>query len=216
MTLVQYTGKRSPAKDPAGFIRKLREKYSNLDEEDVRTMYTRAVMLSQPPTTSRALFGADILSDDVTKAPWWRLISPRYRQLILSHPVETGMVLRGSGQARKAILHQGESRRGINRQSLISVEGLENTYVWCKMNEWTQDVSPHDLAIIRRSTDGKMRDFNRAIRVIEDEGPYDYVRPYGGAVVRERIRARTVDEIKYIFQDQSSKDIFHGFDPVKE
>lgn len=216
--IVQYTGLKSPAQDHKGFIKAVREKYSNISTHDLQTFYTRAVMLAQPPSSSRALFGRDILSDDVQSLPWWKYLSNYYRRLILSHPVDSGLKL-GNGlvDVKKAISYKGgEQRQGISRSSLISVPGLENSYVWCKMGSWEQDVTPHDLRIIQSATKGKMREFNRSIRVIDNDGPYEYVRPYGNAHVRERYQARTVDEIEALFRDQSRKELFPGFDASKE
>lgn len=216
--IVQYTGLKSPAQDHKGFVKAVREKYSNISTHDLQTFYTRAVMLAQPPSSSRALFGRDILSDDVQSLPWWKYLSNYYRRLILSHPIDSGLKLdNGLIDVKKAISYKGgEQRQGISRSSLISVPGLENSYVWCKMGSWEQDVTPHDLRIIQSATKGKMREFNRSIRVIDEDGLYEYVRPYGNAHVRERYQARTVDDIEALFRDQSRKELFPGYDASKE
>lgn len=218
MPIVIYTGLRNPAQNPKGFIDSVRKKYSNISNHDIQILYTRAVMLAQPPKSSRMLLGRDILSDDVESLPWWKHLAPYYRRLILDHPVDSGMLLKGgSAEVKKALAYQGgQQRSSINRESLVSIPGLENTYVWCKMNAWAQDVSPHDLDLIRAQQAGSMRAFNRSIRVLEEDGPYEYVRPYGNAHVRERFKARTVDDIQAIFRDQSRKQLFHGFDSVEE
>ena len=216
--IVQYTGLKSPAQDHKGFIKAVREKYSNISTHALQTFYTRAVMLAQPPSSSRALFGRDILSDDVQSLPWWKYLSNYYRRLILSHPIDSGLKLdNGLIDVKKAISYKGgEQRQGISRSSLISVPGLENSYVWCKMGSWEQDVTPHDLRIIQSATKGKMREFNRSIRVVDEDGLYEYVRPYGNAHVRERYQARTVDDIEALFRDQSRKELFPGYDASKE
>lgn len=218
MAKVVYTGLKNPAQDHQGFIKAVRNKYSNISTYDLEVFYTRAVMLAQPPATSRALFGRDILSDDVQSLPWWKYLSRHYQRLILSHPVDSGLVLNnGVADVKRAISYKGgEQRKGISRRSLISIPGLENTYIWCKMGSWEQDVSPHDLKIIRSAQNGKMREFNRSIRVVDEDGPYEYVRPYGNAHVRERYQARTVDDINALFRDQSRKEVFPGFDANKE
>lgn len=216
MPQVQYTGRRNPAHDPEGFIRKLKKHYPGISDFDIRTFYTRAVMLAQPPAGSRALFGADILSENVESLPWWKTLAPTYQRMILSHPVDKGIITSGIEDVNRALRVGGQSRDGISRRSLISVPGLENTYIWCKMNSWIQEVTTHDLNIIRSRREGPMRDFNLSIRVIDEYGPSGYVRPFGNAHVRERLVARTVQDISDIFQDQSRKDLYGGVTLHKE
>lgn len=218
MVQVQYTGGKNPQENPQGFIAHVKNRFPGISTEDIQAMYTRAVMLYRPPTSkeSVALFGEDILSADVESAPWWTYIHTRYRKLILSHPVDTGLEVEGVGQANAAIRSREVSRSGLNRKSLISLPGLQNTYVWCKMTSWIQDVDPHDLDIIFRHKGARSRDFVRRIRVIDDHGPYAYVRPYGEFHVKERFPVRTEDDFAALKRDQSRTEFFHGFDAIKE
>lgn len=217
MPLVQLTGPRNPAENPKAFVEAIRKRYANISTEDIQGMYTRAVMLAQPPVDSMSvvLFGRDILSDDVQSLPWWPYLSQRNKNAILAHPVATGVAVEGLAQAKQAMRMVG-GRAGVSRESLVSLKGLENTYVWCKLTSWKQDVSPRDLDLILSQKDPKARKFVRSLRVIDDHGPYAYVRPYGEALVRERFPVRTGDDFNALVRDQTSTKQFHGFDAIKE
>lgn len=219
MTLVQYTGGKNPEANPQGFVNHLKKRYPGIEPDDIRALYTRAVMNYRPPSagTVVALFGNDIMTEDVEKMPWWGNLPPQQRKVLLSHPIDGGVVLEGSGREFLTKLRSsGLTRDQISRESLVSLPGLENTYVWCNMNTWVVDVSPHDLDVLLRHKGDKSRQFVSRIQVIDDHGLYEYVRPYSRARTVESFRARTVDEIEAIQRDQSRKDLYHGIDTVKE
>lgn len=222
MPRIQYTGPRNPEENPRGFAMTAKKNFPGISDIGIAELYTRAVMYAQPPGYGDIiiLFGRDILSEEVATLPWWPLLDEFHQNLVLSHPIQGGVKLQGGVEDVKAAILGGyQGRTNIARHSLISLDGLENTYIWCRLNEWVQDVTPSDYAAMmehKRTAGPKSRKFFASIRVIDDHGLYGYVRPFSHAIVRDREVARTAEDVKRLLDDHRLKGYFGGVDAVEE
>lgn len=106
----------------------LRRKYPNISETGVHEMAKAELTMSPPryPQHVVHLFGADILSADLTTIPAWPLVEPVFQDQLRNTPVQ-------------------------DRGRMIDPVGLSRTYVWRQTANWVQEVTAADVDVIRRS-----------------------------------------------------------------
>lgn len=115
----------------------VREKYPLLKEHEIHELARIAVeqsLAKRPPRYEGHvvnLLGRDILSATPEKTVQsWRWMEPIDRRDIESVP---------ANERQERILDRFEPH------------GLEHSYTWRRQNNWTQDVTPHDVEILRVS-----------------------------------------------------------------
>lgn len=124
-----YIGRDIARRDPAKFLDGLRAKYPAVSETGIQEI-ARTELGKTPPRYPQEvvhLFGADVLSEDVTTMAAWPWISAYFRR----------------------VLQQSDDDA---KQRLIDPADLSRTYVWRRTNGWTQEVSDADVAVIRQSS----------------------------------------------------------------
>lgn len=135
--LLVYIGKNATVNVPR-ILNEVRAKYPLLKEHEIHEIARRTVeesMGSRPPRYEamvQNLLGADICSEDlVANVQSWRWMTPDDQRWIKSVPLSR----------RAEWLDQFTPR------------GLEQSYTWRRENNWTQDVTPHDVEILRADRD---------------------------------------------------------------
>lgn len=212
MPKLEYTGGVSPFQDINAFVAKVRKAHPAITDRGVDQIVKRSVGLVDKRISKRtiALFGRDIMTEDVTTLPVWPHLPKSARQRILDHPIEGGERV-DSEQAKVSQLELvGRlDRRSVNRSVLISPRGLERTYAWSAAHGWTQEVTDNDYRII-------VRDFGLR-RLFADPdivGPFVEVRSYD-APVKERHVARDMSDVRALRREFSRTPQFRGVD-IKE
>lgn len=135
--LLVYIGQNATVNVPR-ILDEVRKKYPLLKEHELHEIARRTVeesLASRPPryeTHVINLFGEDVCSEDlVANMQNWRWMLPDDQNWVKSVPLSL----------RKAWLARFTPR------------GLEQSYTWRRENNWTQDVTPHDVEILRYDPD---------------------------------------------------------------
>lgn len=133
--LLVYIGQNATVNVPR-ILDEVRAKYPLLKEHELHEVARRTVeesLSTRPPRYEKHvinLLGDDALSEDlVANMQNWRWMTPDDQLWVKSVPLSR----------RRAWLDQFEPR------------GLEHSYTWRRENNWTQDVTPHDVEILRYS-----------------------------------------------------------------
>ena len=177
---LEFWGARGPWRDPERFVNAYRALHPNTTDADMVTMVHRENARRRPRHELKPflVFGADILSDDLHSMDAWQYLPKTWKRDLPLYPVAGGKLIQ-SGDAMadvrlKAAIDTAGTRN-INRASLLVPRGLSKTYVWCKANNWLQDVEDADVAIIR-NTPGLRDMFADPNRVGPFRvGKYDYL-----------------------------------------
>lgn len=134
--LLVYIGMNATVNVPR-ILDEVRAKYPLLKEHELHELARIAVeqsLAKRPPRYEGHvvnLLGADILSAEPEKnVQSWRWMEQVDRDSITAVP---------ANERQDRILNRFEPR------------GLEHSYTWRRQNSWTQDVTPHDVEILRVS-----------------------------------------------------------------
>lgn len=154
------------------------------------------------------MFGADILSGDLQSMDAWPYLQDRWKRDLPKFPVEGGEVIRHTDDdavnLQFAIRTKGEQR--VNRRSLMVPDGLSKTYVWCIANNWIQEVSDADAAILRAHPLLKLMFRNPNFA----NGPMQ-IQDYRRQSTGERYQFDSIDEAQAFERGMSSRPQWNGF-----
>jgi hypothetical protein len=114
-------------RDPEAFKRELRRAFPTVIAADLEKIATVELWKVKPRLdhTEVLLFGRDVLTDDVTTIAGWDVMSAKAQKHVRKH------------------------ERAGTLPRLVSIDGLSRTYVFNRRNEWVQEVSDADMALIR-------------------------------------------------------------------
>jgi hypothetical protein len=126
--LVEFTGGPSPWEDLGTFIEVARKRHPNATNTQRKlNQYVARATVERPqraPWLKHVEFGADILSNEFGSLPAYQFFTADQVARLLAMPI-------------------------AQRHTLITIPGLEHTYIWLDQNQWLQDVSDHDIQVIR-------------------------------------------------------------------
>ena len=142
-------------------------------------------------------FGLDIMTADPTHLPAWRWMYPGWRDRVLKMPVAGGAVLDGDAANVQRHVFSTLQPEHYNRASLISPAGLSTTYVWRAENDWLQEVTDADAAVLRAAKDAVFRDPSRFGRWVEPRAWIGQVAP------TETYRFSQMDDIEAFDRDRT-------------
>lgn len=203
---LEYIGKPSPARDMQAFVTGVRRADPSLTNAQVEKAVRRAMVRNRPRHKGNAIirFGGDILGGDLTQMPAWQYMPGIWRQNLPLHPVEGGFHMEGDAAERLANAIAFGDPRQINRRSLMHPAGLQQTYVWRHENGWIQEVTAHDVAIIRATPV-----LNRCFRNPDmASGPF-VIQRYDREV-RDQQVFRNIDEFHAFTRDRERRTLYPG------
>jgi hypothetical protein len=203
----------SPFHDIEGTVAKIRAQHPGITDMGVNQAIKRMLTGYKPRHKGRIvhLFGADILTADLTTIAAWPVMGDWEKRRLSLYPIDTGDRIPDDieGPARRAMQEALATRgdiRNVNRSVLISPPGLSRTYVWRQSNGWMQEVSDDDYALIL-STPANRRTF----RDPDIYGAYVPVRSYDapGNVVAT---ARNLRDADYLIRQTQRRPSWSGAD----
>jgi hypothetical protein len=165
------------------------------------------------------LFGADIMTADLTQIPAWNWIAPGEKGRLVMHPITSGVTIPDdlTGKDRRdaqEILAKQYPPSGINRSVLIGLPGLQQTYVWRIENGWMQEVTDHDYDLIT-STPSNLQMFSNP----DINGEYVPARSYaapGQVIGTTKKGGNPKQDIDYLMRHMSSTPHWQGVDVGEE
>jgi hypothetical protein len=161
-------------RNPEKFKRELRAALPTVSPEDFEKIATIEMCKHKPRLnhTEVNLFGRDVLTDDVTTIATWNEMSAKTQRFVRRHA------------AAGTLSH------------LVSIPGLSRSYVWNKRNEWVQEVTDADAALMREDAKAK-----HWFRDIDEYGRWaGYPQTWTLPVVDE-FRATNLDDAKRFVAD---------------
>ena len=167
---------KSPFHDIEGFVGRVRAAHTGITDAGVNHVVKRSLDGYNPRHSGRVvhLYGADIMTADLSSIPAWDLITPEEQRRIAEHPMDTGERIDPENvKVSQLELARRLDRRNVNRSVLISPRGLSRSYVWRLSSAWVQEVTDDDYALIL-SVQGNTRIF----RDPDIHGPYTDARSY--------------------------------------
>jgi hypothetical protein len=177
---LEYIGREIVRRDPMKFLDQLRAKYPTLTERGLHEVAGREFAKRHPRHDKQVihLFGEDITAEDLETIIAWPIMDPKEKRVLLKlTPAE--------------------------RAAKVDPKGLSRTYVWRASNQWTQEVTDADAAVLRASpAAGWFRD-------IDVHGPYVVARAWDFPVA-ERFEAPTLAEGKRFVADVTRKQQWTG------
>lgn len=154
------------------------------------------------------MFGADILSEDLQSMDAWPYLPERWKRDLPKFPVTGGEIIRHTDDdavnLQFAIRTKGMER--VNRRSLLVPDGLSKTYVWSITNQWIQEVTEEDAAILRAHPTLKMMFRNPNFA----SGPLQ-VQDYRRQSTGERYQFESLDDAQAFERSMSSRPQWNGF-----
>lgn len=126
--ILEFVGKSRVRRDFDATAAAVQRRHPMLSEAGVREV-VRGLLFTDPARSQVLvvhLLGADILTDDPESLPAWSLITPHFRHVI-------------------------QTADDATKHAMIDPKGMERTYVWCHAGGWIQEVTDHDIEIIRAS-----------------------------------------------------------------
>ena len=180
MPRLEYIGREIIRRDPMKFLDQLRAKYPTLTERGLHEVAGREFSKRHPRHDRQVihLFGEDIASEDIETIPAWPIVDPKEKRVLLKlTPAE--------------------------RMAKVDPQGLSRTYVWRASNQWVQDVTDADAAVLRASTArGWFRDY-------DTHGPFVPQQTWDFPVA-ERFEAANPAEGKRFIADVTRKQQWKG------
>ncbi len=150
--LVEFTGGVSPWADLGKFVetaKRIHPRATNTPRK--LSQYVARATVERPqraPWLKHIEFGADIMSNEFASLPAYQYFTSDQLARLLAMPMDL-------------------------RQSLITMPGLEHTYIWLDQNNWLQDVSEHDIAVIKRHERRKWFSLPEKVGYHQDVRSYD-------------------------------------------
>lgn len=208
MIRLEYIGQPGPHRDPERFVKAVRAAKPSLTDDDIVTIVRRGNARFKP-RWERALwqvFGADILTDDLTQIEAWSLIEPNWQELLGMFPVEGGQLMPETPEGVEALNMAIQSRNlaGINRRVLMRPPGLSRSYVWRDANAWIQEVADADAKILRETPV-----LNQCFRNVDQANGPVLVQSYEYGV-SDRQQFANFDEFEAFRQDEQRKPTWRG------
>lgn len=125
-------------RNPRQFLLALREKYPTVSERDLERIAEVELWKHKPRLahTEAFLLGADVVTDDITTIAVWPVLSAKAKRWFQRH-------------------------NAAQLNAMREPQGLTQTYVWNRRNDWVQEVADADLPLIRASKAGRwFRDYD--------------------------------------------------------
>ncbi len=127
--LIEFTGGPSPWSDLGKFVETAKRIHPRATNTPRKVnQYVARATVERPqraPWIRHVAFGADIMSNEFASLPAYQWFDGDQIARLLAMPMD-------------------------QRQTLIDIPGLENTYIWLAGNNWLQDVSDRDVEAIKR------------------------------------------------------------------
>lgn len=180
MKRLEYIGAEVVHRDPVAFLNRLRKEYPHTSEKGIQAIAAAEFEKRHPRHAAQVLhlLGQDILADDVTTIAAWSDVDGAIKTSLLSASRE-------------------------QREKRIDPPGLSRTYVWRQRNGWVQEVTDHDVEILRKSSArGWFHD-------IDVRGPWVQPRTWDFPV-RERFEASTIGDAQAIVRDLKRQQQWRG------
>lgn len=148
---LEFIGLPGPHRDMAKFVNAVRERTPGITNSALQDV-VHAAGVKLPPRYKRQAWvhwGADILSDDLTSIDAWPYLDPARRNEVARLPREGGVTVTAGDPKASTLMRDALVKGTLNRRSLMMPAGLSKTYIWCAANNWMQEVSDADAAILR-------------------------------------------------------------------
>lgn len=177
---LEFLGRDIVRRDPMKFLDQLRAKYPSLNERGLHEVAGREFVKKKPrnPAMVVHLFGEDIATAELETIAAWPIMDPKEKRVLLKLTPE-------------------------QRAARVDPKGLSRTYVWRESNQWTQEVTDADAAVLRESA------ARTWFRDIDAHGPFVVARAWDFPVA-ERYEAPTVAEGKRFVADVTRKQQWKG------
>jgi hypothetical protein len=203
----------SPFHDIEGTVAKLKAKHPTISDHGINVAVKRMLDGYKPRHKGLVvhLYGADILTADLEDIPAWPWVSDAEKRRIQKYPIDKGERVPNDvdAEVRRMVQEEMAGRLSpwmIHRSVLISPPGLQQTYVWRQANDWIQEVTDADYALIL-STPYNRRHF----RDPDIHGPYVPVRSYD-TPGEEIGRARSLRDAEYLMRHVTRRPQWSGTD----
>lgn len=212
MPRIIYTGGVNPWGDGSidprlaieRFVEMLRARRPGITQHGINQTIKRAVGLMEPRSQGLivAVYGRDIMAEDVTREPFWPLLGEPHRRMLLAHPLHGGAeILPGDDAGVKLAKMHATDRATVNRSVQITRAGdreMSRTYVWSRRTDWEQEMTDADWGILLEYRQAQ----SRFLRVESDQ-PWTPVRTYSHIPVRETHIARTSADVRALEREFS-------------
>lgn len=212
MPRLEWSGGPNPHRDIASFLNKAKAEYTGISDMGLRQLVKRITgnIEARIPMRVVAVFGEDILTENPENIRAWMWLEQEQRDRILAHPVNSGERV-GEGDARVSRLEMANrlDHAAVHRSAIVSIPGLEQTYVWRLANRWTQEVSQKDYDLL--TTHPEMK---RKLQDPDRFGPVKDVRAFDAPVVAS-YTARNPGDVRALQRQFSSVPQYAGVDLKK-
>lgn len=210
MPILVYSGGKNPFLNLESFVTHVKKRYPTISQGGINQLVKMEVGKLRPrmPNLYCHLYGRDIMTEDIEDLAIWPYLPPGDQKRLLAHPIVGGMTFDKSDDpmGERMRLIQTLDRASVNRSALISLDGLENSYVWCNRNNWRQEVTEEDKRLIL-SSPGR--------HLFHDEetlGPYIDVRTYSNLKATESFTARDASDVRALQRQFTRKQSWSGSD----
>jgi hypothetical protein len=209
--LIVFNGGPHPDKDLEKFRAACLRRFPAASEIEIGHLYRRSVLSHDTPHKGRivALFGQDIMTEDLEAHPLWPLFGLMNQNRLKSFPHDRGATIEGESISERAasrmtLLQHGMSGQ-VNRSVLVSPSGLKESYVFSKRTQWSQEVREDDWNLICQHPG-----IRKKFQVFEDVGGLVIYRAYSSFRPSERIAVNNTDDMKALIRDKTPKTLFKG------
>lgn len=213
MPRLEYTGGVNPHRDLPSFVKKVKTQFPTISERGISQLAKKALDLYDARTGVRSVsvYGEDILTEHPETIPAWPFLEDHEQRRILAHPIASGERL-GAGTDKISRLEMANrlDHGSIHRSALVSLAGLEQTYVWRMRTLWVQEVTPNDYALLLAHP--QMR---RKLQDPDIHGPVLDVRAYDWHVTDRHI-AHDMADVRALQRHFSRTPQFAGSDIRKD
>lgn len=209
MPVLVYSGGKNPFLNLQGFIAHAKKRYPTITDAGIAQLVKLEVGKLRPrmPKLYCHLYGNDIMTEDLEGLEIWRYLPQGDKRRLQQHPIVGGATFPEGGDTFERIrLVKTLDRSSVNRSALISIEGLENSYIWCRANGWKQEVTEEDKRLILASP------ARNSFHDEETLGPYIDIRTYGNIAVKESFTARDGGDVKALQRQFTRNKSWSGSD----
>lgn len=213
MPRLEYVGGHNPFHDINAYKQRIKKAYPGISDVGINQAIKKSLdsLKVRRRGYTRTFFGRDIMTEDPAVIPAWAFLPPSHRKRIREHPLHGGSLVNPDDPKYKQVeLASAYNRASVNRSVLISPKGLENTYVWCQQNNWTQELTQEDYDLLMQ-----FRNIRWLFQDPDVHGLYKPVRSYEAPVLEKHV-ARDMGDVKALMRQYERKEMFPGFSATPE
>jgi hypothetical protein len=210
---VVYNGGPHPDRDIEKFRAACLKRFPNATDIDLGVLYRQAILQYDTPWKDRivCLLGQDIMTEDIERHHLWPYMGRQTQNRIKAHPHVGGAIISGDSVSERAASRMALLKHGmagqVNRSVMVSPSGMQESYVFSRRTQWTQDIREDDWHLICQHPE-----FRKRMHVFEERGPLVVYQAYSSGHVAERNYAKTNDDVRHMVKEMSRSTHFLGAD----